>query len=230
MNTIYEHDHSSEWKEAMDAIAQHFNGLVDMLPTNIEGYCKLKHALDSGWDVKQIITKSRISEGLSESEESFWWNNWDELLAVLEDEFDINFPRKEDFEEIYSTGYIEKNLGINYNLNIDKLAEIISLLLSGEELSREFFLYEVIPVDNQDNLPSWSDSLKSLTKETLHELPIPSFIKGYCVVKSLAREYGKISLGDAFAFRYVIKDIDTDEVIVRFDNLDDLIHAGWVVD
>jgi hypothetical protein len=230
MNTIYEHDHSSEWKEAMDAISQYFNGLVDMLTTNIAGYCKLKSAFEKGWNINQLIAQSNSSQGLSEIDDSFWWNEWIGLLSFLEDEFDINFPQKEDFEEIYYNGYVEKIQGINYNLTIDKLAEIISLLLSDEELPREFFLYEVSPIDFEDNLLTWSDSLKSLTKEVLRELPIPSFMKGYCVLKSLGRKHGKISLEDAIAYRWQIKDIETDELIVSFDSLDELIDAGWVVD
>ena len=55
-------------------------------------------------------------------------------------------------------------------------------------------------------------------------------MKGYCVLKYLGRKYGKISLEDAIGYRYHIKNIDTDELIVSFDSLEDLIDAGWVVD
>ena len=82
----------------------------------------------------------------------------------------------------------------------------------------------------QDNFPMWSDSLKSLTKDVLNDLPIPDFMKGYCILKSIDRKYGKITLDDAIGYIYNIRKIDSDELIVSFKSLDDLIEAGWVAD
>lgn len=96
------------------------------------------------------------------------------------------------------------------------------------EDSQSFVWREVM--ENEDNLHPWSESLKTLTKEVLNELPIPSFLKGYCILKSANHQHGKISIQDAISYRYNIQNIESNQLIVSFESVDDLIQAGWVVD
>jgi len=230
MNTIYKHNHSSEWKEAMDFISQFFKGLTDMLPSNVAGYCKLKCAYFNSWTIEQMLDEYSKTEEMDKVKESFWWDEWILLLDSLEDQFDIHFPREGEIDDIYYPNNIESFMGINYELPIEKLAEIVSLLLSEEELPREFLLWENISNDKGGSDLPWSDSLIQFTKDVLNELPIPAFMKGYCILKSIDRKYGKITLEDAIGYRYNIKNIDNDELIVKYDSLDDLLKAGWVAD
>lgn len=91
---------------------------------------------------------------------------------------------------------------------------------------------EITPKVRKDILPNpWSDVLQDHTRYVLDHLPISSFLRdGHCILKSLDRKFGKISIEDAIAYNYKIKNIDTDEILESFDTLDELIDAGWVVD
>jgi len=230
MNEIYLHDHTSDWKLAMDAISQHLNGLNDLIHSNLSGYCRLLHGQRNGWDINRLFAEMNQIDENSAPQLSFWWQEWIDLQNKLETEFDIKIPKAEDFEEMRSAHSIERNLGINYDLPIEKLAEIISILRSGEEIPREFFIFVTDSKTPSDEGNDWSEELVNTTKHVLNNLPIASFLNGHCIVKSLGHQFGKISLEDAIAYTYQIRDIDSDVLLYSFDTLDDLIEAGWVVD
>jgi hypothetical protein len=227
MNEIYLHNHSSEYKEAYEVIFNYFGGLTFMLESNVSGYCKLLHAQKNGWDVNRLYAESKRADDLSNPERSYWWSEWLLFVDYFENEFGIRFPKEIDFDEDSE----ERVLGVNYDISIEKMAEMISLLMAEEELPNEFLRFENIP-NYQENVSSkWSDELISLTKNVLIDLPIASFLNdGHCILKSIYRKFGKISLDDAISYQYRIKDIDTGELQVSFETLDDLIDAGWVVD
>ncbi|MCZ8344401.1 MAG: hypothetical protein O9301_15310 [Leptospira sp.] len=76
----------------------------------------------------------------------------------------------------------------------------------------------------------WSPELQELTRNVLENLPIPSFAKGYTIVKSLGHGHGKIDVNDALNYQYVIRKIETNEIIFRFQSIEDLLHSGWAID
>lgn len=88
------------------------------------------------------------------------------------------------------------------------------------------------PKVRKDLLPNqWSSTLQDQTRYVLEHLPPSSFLRdGYCILKSINHEYGRISLDDAISYQYKIKHMDVEELIYSFDTLNELIEAGWVVD
>lgn len=77
----------------------------------------------------------------------------------------------------------------------------------------------------------WSDELKALTRKTLTELPVVSFMRSNsCFLKHHDGRYGTLSLLDAMGRRYHINVLNARCEILRYRDLDELIEAGWVVD
>ncbi|MCB1147856.1 MAG: hypothetical protein KDK38_13735, partial [Leptospiraceae bacterium] len=81
-----------------------------------------------------------------------------------------------------------------------------------------------------DQTDEWSASLKEMTREILYEMPIANFHMGYCMLKSLDDQYGLITIGDVSADRYIIRNTENKSEISRFDSIDELLKAGWVID
>ncbi|MCW7506127.1 hypothetical protein [Leptospira paudalimensis] len=86
--------------------------------------------------------------------------------------------------------------------------------------------------ENQKNSKpcQWSPELQELTRNVLENLPIPSFAKGYTIVKSLENGHGKIDIIDALNYQYVIRRIETNEIMFRYHSIEDLLYSGWVID
>ncbi|WP_135354997.1 hypothetical protein [Leptospira ryugenii] len=234
MNDINQHEFSSEWKMAMDAISIYFNGIDQIFPSTSSGYCILLHALKNDWSLTYLINEIRQDSDSAEFENPklpFWWNEWTGLLETLETQFEISFPKLKEIAEIKNNEVHLTKTQFNPNLSIEKIAEAVSILSSGESLKEEFFLNQSIVTDKNQLPNPWSESLQDQTRYVLNQLPISSFLKdGHCILKSIHHEYGRISLDDAISYNYRIKDMDAEKVIYSFATLDELIEAGWVVD
>lgn len=234
MNAINHHEHSSDWKLAMDAISIYIKGMDQIFPSTASGYCILLHALNKNWNMNFLFKELKLQSDQAEMEESylpFWWKEWKDLLENLEDKFEISFSKIKEIEEIKNDKIYKTKTQFNPNLSIEKIAEAVSRLKSDDELSDHFYKWETIVLEDDGKLNNWSSILIEQTKYVLNHLPISSFLRdGHCILKSLDRKFGKISIEDAIAYNYKIKNIDTDEILESFDTLDELIDAGWVVD
>lgn len=231
-NNLAQHLASAEWKEAMDSIADYFEGLTHALDSNIQGYCQLLHAKKQNWDLTKMIEKVRKVD-IDNIESAFWWEEWTSLLETLESQFSIRFPKPEDYEPyVERDGSFTRIAALNYEMTVEKLAQVVSLLCADELVEeREFFHYEQCEFeDSYSSVSPWSESLRQITEGVLLNLPIGSFFQGYCVLKSLDGRFAKITVEDASSDLYILRDMDSGEPIMEFPSIQKLIQAGWVVD
>lgn len=91
------------------------------------------------------------------------------------------------------------------------------------------------PAPKMNSNPSkntYSKSAQELTLRILDDMPVSSFFRGYCVLKYSGNEYshGRILLTDAMNYNAIVRDMDSDKVLVTYDSFKDMVEDGWVVD
>lgn len=74
----------------------------------------------------------------------------------------------------------------------------------------------------------WSESAIAKTYEILRDKNLP-LISDKIYLKNINRQYAIISLGDVLADNFTLENADTKEKIT-FQNIEELIEAGWAVD
>ncbi len=77
---------------------------------------------------------------------------------------------------------------------------------------------------------NWSKRTINLTKKILEDVPAENFLAGYVVMKHSESEFGRLTTMDAINYKYNIREMYNDEVLVNYPSLDALIADGWVVD
>jgi len=76
--------------------------------------------------------------------------------------------------------------------------------------------------------PDWSDSLKGQTRSALEDCLVNPLTA--CIhLKSRNGAFGRIELNDAISRQYRITD-EQGHLLARFDDVESLIKAGWVID
>lgn len=153
MDQLNHHDHSSEWKEPMDAISEYMEVIVDIVTSNLSGYCKLLYLKKNSLAIQDLI---RINDELLEYEnpdKTFWWSEWMGLQTFLESRFEIRIPKREDCEPQIINDSMIKNMGISFHLPIEKLAEIVSILVAGERIPNDYFYFleTSIEIENEES-------------------------------------------------------------------------------
>ena len=79
----------------------------------------------------------------------------------------------------------------------------------------------------------WSKELIEITRDILYNMPFKNFISPEgCYMKNIDGIFGSISLENAMNNNWVIHITKGEEVnqTAKFDSIDSLISAGWVVD
>ncbi|MDX1958338.1 MAG: hypothetical protein SFU98_07180 [Leptospiraceae bacterium] len=77
---------------------------------------------------------------------------------------------------------------------------------------------------------NWSVETQKMTKKIIRELPIENFIQGYCVLKKETGEFARITVNDAIGYKAILREMDSDEIIVSYETIDEIVQNGWVVD
>lgn len=81
----------------------------------------------------------------------------------------------------------------------------------------------------------WSKDQKALTRDILERVDVVAFsfdisgINKGCTLNHLNGDYGYIKLKDALSNNWSIYNYETDELIITFDSVEDIINGGWKV-
>jgi hypothetical protein len=227
--------HTAEWKTAEDAIGEYFGEVLDLAGRQILTACKLHSAKMRNWTVKQLLAEENKS--VEDEESSHWWTQWEGLLEHLEKKFSIHFPRKSEVPESFVTNSDDTYTkitceGLNFEISSQTLSELVCILLAKEELDNKFFIYSYEPITKEEMLMSmpFSDSTKELTYQILKEMPVDSFLGGYCRLKSVKGEFGRITDMDAVGYKAILRDMHSDTVLKEYENFRELVEDGWVID
>jgi hypothetical protein len=82
---------------------------------------------------------------------------------------------------------------------------------------------------NKGKLREWSDNLKQYTEETFTNLEFGFTPEGTVRMKRNDGTYGYISLSDAISYKYNVHK-DKEDTIEQYNNVSEMIKAGWVID
>jgi len=225
-NESYLHRYTAEYKMAEEDITEYFEGINREIFPSLQVLCLLKLAKDNHWSVEKMLNYQESSD---DPKESVWWQELEKLLVYLEYRFSIKFPQMPDTEEVEAEdGTTKISMYWNFEGTAELLSEVVSAILAGDEIPSYCFTnrFEFDPVRKK----LWSSTLQEITRDCLFQMPVASFYRGYTILKSLEGEYGRILLSDAISFQYTIRKMESDEILIQFSSIDELLAAGWALD
>ena len=82
---------------------------------------------------------------------------------------------------------------------------------------------------SKERLPEWSDGLKEYTKSALLNLEFGTNGKGQVRMKRNDDSLGYITIADATSRKFNVHH-DEGGIIDEYDDVEDMIEDGWVVD